>query len=89
MNGQMNNYNSYMQKNYSPIDVNALPYFVDMKAMRAYAQEKGVSISDLTNSEKKKFTKPNPTSKKASCLQKKFLKNTTRIYPYVIQTKNV
>ncbi len=68
MNGQMNNYNSYMQKNYSPIDVNALPYFVDMKAMRAYAQEKGVSISDLTNSEKKKFTKPNSTSKKASCL---------------------
>ena len=46
-----------MQKNYSPIDVNSLPYFVDMKAMRAYAQEKGVSISSLTNSEKERFTK--------------------------------
>ena len=32
MNGQMNNYNSYMQKSYSPIDVNTLPYFVNMKA---------------------------------------------------------
>ena len=34
MNGQMNNYNSYMQKSYSPIDVNTLPYFVNMKALR-------------------------------------------------------
>ena len=68
MNGQMNNYNSYMQKNYSPIDVNSLPYFVDMKALRAYAQEKGVSISSLTNSEKERFTKANQLSKKASCL---------------------
>ena len=56
----MSNYNTYMQKNYSLIDVNSLPYFVDMKAMRAYAQEKGVSISSLTNSEKEKFTKVNP-----------------------------
>ncbi len=45
MNGQMNKYNSYMQKDYTPIDVNSLPYFVDMKAMREYAKEKGVSIS--------------------------------------------
>jgi len=38
----MNNYNSYMQKTYSPIDVNILPYFVDMKALRKYAKEKGI-----------------------------------------------
>ena len=44
MNGQMNNYNSYMQKNYSPIDVNTLPYFVDMRAMRDYAKEKGAKV---------------------------------------------
>lgn len=68
MNGQMNNYNSYMQKTYSPIDVNTLPYFVDMKAMRDYAKEKGVSISSLTESEKEKFLKANPASKKASNL---------------------
>ena len=68
MNGQMNKYDSYMQKTYTPIDVNTLPYFVDMKAMRNYAKEKGVSISDLTTSEKEKFTKVNPASKEASNL---------------------
>ena len=68
MNGQMNKYNSYMQNDYSPIDVNTLPYFVDMKAMREYAKEKGVSISALTDSEKEKFTKVNPTNKQASNL---------------------
>jgi len=64
----MNNYNSYMQKNYSPIDVNTLPYFVDMRAMRDYAKEKGVSISSLTDSEKEQFTKTNLTNKQASNL---------------------
>ena len=59
MNGQMNNYNSYMQKNYSPIDVNPL---------RDYAKEKGVSISSLTDSEKEQFTKTNLTNKQASNL---------------------
>ncbi len=68
MNGQMNKYNSYMQKDYTPIDVNSLPYFVDMKAMREYAKEKGVSISALTDIEKEKFTKVNTTSKIASNL---------------------
>lgn len=68
MNGQMNNYNSYMQKTYTPIDVNTLPYFVDMKAMRDYAKEKGVSISSLTESEKEKFLRANPTCKKATNL---------------------
>ena len=52
----------------NPIDVNTLPYFVDMKAMRDYAKEKGVSISSLTESEKEKFLKANPASKKASNL---------------------
>lgn len=66
MNGQMSNYNSYMQRNYSPIDVNTLPYFVNMKAMREYAKERGVAISSLTDSEKEKFTKPNLSNKKAS-----------------------
>ena len=68
MNGQMNNYNSYMRKNYAPIDVNALPYFVDMKDLRDYAKDRGVSVSSLTDSEKKKFTKINLLAKKASNL---------------------
>ena len=59
MNGQMNKYNSYMQKTYSPIDINTLPYFVNMRELRDYAQSKGVSISSLTDSEKEQFTKIN------------------------------
>lgn len=66
MNGQMNNYNSYMQKTYSPIDVNTLPYFVNMKALRNYAKKKGVPISSLTDSEKEQFTKINLASSKVS-----------------------
>lgn len=66
MNGQMNNYNSYMQKTYSPIDVNTLPYFVNMKALRNYAKEKGVPISSLTDSEKEQFTKRNLANIKVS-----------------------
>ena len=66
MNGQMNNYNSYMQKTYSPIDVNTLPYFVNMKALRNYAKEKGIPISSLTDSEKEQFTKINLASSKGS-----------------------
>lgn len=68
MNGQMNKYNSYMKNEYSPIDVNSLPFFVDMKAMRNYAKEKGISISSLTDSEKEQFIKKNPTERKASNL---------------------
>ena len=68
MNGKMNKYNSYMKKNYNPIDVNSLPNFVDMKAMREYAKEKGIAISALTDSEKEKFTKINTTKKIASNL---------------------
>lgn len=66
MNGQMNNYNSYMQKTYSPIDLNTLPYFINMKALRNYAKEKGVPISSLTDSEKEQFTKINLASSKVS-----------------------
>ena len=55
-------------KTYSPIDVNTLPYFVDMKALRNYAKEKGVPISALTDSEKEKFMKANLSNKKATNL---------------------
>ena len=55
----MKNYNSYINNDYSPIDINQLPYFVDMKGLRNYAQEKGVPISSLTESDKRKFIKQN------------------------------
>ncbi len=69
MNGQINKYNSYMQQTYSPVDVNSLPYFVDMKAMRDYAKEKGVSIASLSDSEKEKFIKTNSLKNCASNFQ--------------------
>ncbi len=68
MNGQMNKYSSYMEKDYSPIDVNTLPYFVNMKAMREYARNKGVPISSLTDSEKEQFTTVNHSNKSVSNL---------------------
>ena len=68
MTGQMSNYNSYMQNAYIPIDVNTLPYFVDMKAMRDYAKAKGVAISLLTDSEKEQFVRENLAHRKASNL---------------------
>ena len=68
MNGQMSNYNSFMVYAYAPIDVNTLPYFVDMKAMRDYAKTKGVAISSLTDSEKEQFVKENLANKKAASL---------------------
>ena len=39
-----------------------------MKALRNYAKEKGVPISELTPSEKEKFLKANPLAKKAANL---------------------
>ncbi|MCR5622623.1 MAG: HMG-CoA synthase [Treponema sp.] len=66
MNGQVNNYNSYMQQTYSPIDVNTLPYFVNMKALRNYAKEKGVPISSLADSEKEQLKKRNLASSKVN-----------------------
>ncbi len=68
MNGQMSNYDSYMKNTYSPVDLNSLPYFVDMKGLKEYAKEKGVKISSLTASEKEQFLKQNLLSKKASNL---------------------
>ena len=57
-----------MQQTYSPIDVNTLPCFVNMKALRNYAKEKGVPISSLTDSEKEQFIKRNLASSKVSNL---------------------
>ena len=68
MTGQMSNYNSYMQNAYIPIDVNTLPYFVDMKAMRDYAKAKGVAISLLTDSEKEQFVRENLATRNAASL---------------------
>ena len=68
MNGQMKNYKCYLENTYTPIDVNSLPEFFDMRAMREYSRKTGILMADLSENEKANFLIPNPTAKKASNL---------------------
>ena len=43
-----------------PVDESAMPYLVDIRAIKAYADSKGVSIVELSDEEKKQFLIPNP-----------------------------
>ena len=43
-----------------PVDESAMPYLVDIRAIKAYADSKGVSIVELSDEEKKQFMIPNP-----------------------------
>ena len=38
-----------------------MPYFVDIRAIKAYADSKGVAIVSLSEEEKKQFMIPNPS----------------------------
>ena len=46
------------------VDETSMPYLVDIRAIKAYADGKGVSIVSLTDDEKKKFLIPNPHYRK-------------------------
>ena len=59
MTGLTKKYKEYLNDSYSPIDINTLPAFVDMRAMFEYAKKKCVQISQLTKEEKSKFLIPN------------------------------
>ena len=37
-----------------------MPYFIDMRAIKAYADSKGVAIVSLSDEEKQQFMIPNP-----------------------------
>ena len=43
-----------------PVDESAMPYLVDIRSIKAYADSKGVSIVELSDEEKKRFMIPNP-----------------------------
>ena len=47
-----------------PVDESAMPYLVDIRAIKAYADSKGVSIVDLSDEEKQRFMIPNPNYRK-------------------------
>ena len=59
MTGLTKKYKEYLNDSYSPIDINTLPAFVDMRAMFEYAKKKCVQISQFTEEEKSKFLIPN------------------------------
>ena len=45
---------------YEPVDESSMPYLVDIRAIKAYADSKGVAIVDLSDEEKQRFMIPNP-----------------------------
>ena len=49
-----------MSQEYEPVDETAMPYLVDIRAIKEYADGKGVSIVSLTEEEKQRFMIPNP-----------------------------
>lgn len=65
---QTKKYKDYLAKDYKPIALSELPYVVDHRGLKAYADSKGVSITSLSEEEKKRFLHPNPAYKKNSKL---------------------
>ena len=58
---QEKKYEDYLSQEYEPVDESAMPYLVDLSAIRAYATQKGVSIVSLSDEEKQQFMIPNPS----------------------------
>ena len=54
----------YLANDYEPVDETSMPYIVDIRAIKAYADSKGISIVSLTDEEKKQFLIPNPHYRK-------------------------
>lgn len=57
-------YKDYLSQEYEPIDESAMPFLVDIRAIKAYADSKGVAIVDLSDEEKQQFMIPNPNYRK-------------------------
>jgi hypothetical protein len=65
---QEKKYKEYLANDYEPVDETSMPYLVDIRAIKAYADGKGVSIVSLTDDEKKRFLIPNPHYRKKGLL---------------------
>lgn len=57
-------YKDYMSQEYEPVDESTMPYLVDIRAIKTYADSKGVAIVSLSEEEKQKFMIPNPNYRK-------------------------
>ena len=57
-------YKDYMSQEYEPVDESTMPYLVDIRAIKQYADSKGVGITALSEEEKQRFMIPNPNYRK-------------------------
>ena len=61
---QEKKFKEYLSQEYEPVDESKMPYLVDIRAIKAYADNKGVAIVSLSEEEKKQFMIPNPSYRK-------------------------
>ena len=66
MNFQTKKYKEYMSQEYRPVMLSEIPFVVDHRALRDYAESKSAAITDLTDEEKRQFMRPNPEYRKSS-----------------------
>ena len=61
---QEKKYKEYLSQEYEPVDESTMPLLVDLRAIKAYADSKGVGIASLSDEEKQRFMIPNPNYRK-------------------------
>lgn len=49
----------YYMNQQRPISIKEMPYTIDLRALLAYAKERGVAVFDLSDEEKQRFLIPN------------------------------
>ena len=58
MNTLMKKYKESIKNTSGPISISDMDYTCDIPGIFSYAKEKGVSVTDLSETEKKQFLKP-------------------------------
>ncbi len=48
-------YEEYMAKEYVAVKPEDIPFYVDFRGLRSYAESQGKSVSSLTDEEKRRF----------------------------------
>ena len=61
---QEKKYKAYLSQEYEPVDESKMPFLVDIRAIKAYADSKDVAIVSLSDEEKQQFMIPNPNYRK-------------------------
>ena len=61
---QEKKYREYLSQEYEPVDESMMPFLVDFRAIKAYADSKGVEIASISEEEKRQFMIPNPNYRK-------------------------